>query len=228
MSALNGPTRTISPYLRGLGLRQRERPAGSGRDVVVEGRYEGDLCVETYVVPLNKEAVKTIAAAAEKIAAETAGTEFPFEVGKVPGPDGRPVTGLVCRVAVPRNTQKPRSTPKHYTRTPGRPRVNEVTDEKTPRRINVLGPVWEGSIQRAREVHGLSVSQVAEQLLSAFAAGAFQFDQNGELVLSAPTAEQTREILLETLQQHGVGTNDAALAEALAAALHSASHTRAE
>lgn len=226
----NNPTNSISALLRKLGLSQR----GQNRDFTVEGRYEGNRCVETYVVPLTPSAEETIKAAASGIAETTATTEFPFALGEVAGPDGKPVTRLVCRVATERKTMKPRTVPKRYETGTGAPAADDLPEGKVARLINVLGPVWGGAKGRAQSVDGLSVSHVAEQLLAAYADGEFKFDSTGTLIPPRPTAEHAKVVLLESLRDHftdtstGMDVDMDAVAEALVTTLKNAGYARPE
>lgn len=232
MPAASSPTNTISPLLREQGLRQR----GEGRDVTIEGRYEGDRRIETYVVPLTPRAEEAITEAAPDITRATADTPYPFTLGTVPGPNDKQVTGLICRVATQRTTMKPRTTPKTYTAGTGAPVTDDLPEGKVGRLINVLGPVWGAAKNRARDTDSLSVSHVVEQLLTAYVRGEFRFDGSGALIPPRPTTAHAREVLLESLRDHftgpGSGTggdvNMEAIAEALATTLQNAGYARPE
>ncbi|MFD4535602.1 hypothetical protein ACFWNL_18180 [Kitasatospora sp. NPDC058397] len=227
------PTTAVSPILRKLGLRQRQRGGVMEVDVVVEGRYEDDLCVETYVVPQTAHAKKVIAEHVEEIVSATAATPFPFEWGKVPGPNGRPVAGLVCRVAVERIRQAPRSTPKAYNARTGAPADEQLPEGKARKTFNILGPVWKAGMERAENVDSLSLSHVTEQLLALYGDGEFAFDADGQIIPSRPTVEIARVVLLEAVRDYltdtgtGMDVNPEGLAEALAATLQNAGYARA-
>ncbi|MFF2548353.1 hypothetical protein ACFVUY_38150 [Kitasatospora sp. NPDC058063] len=226
------PTTTISPILKKLGLRQRQRGGVTEVDVVVEGKYEEDLCVETYVVPLTAHAKKVIAEHGEEIVGATAATPFPFEQGKVPGPNGRPVAGLVCRVSVERIRQAPRSAPKAYSVRTGAPADEELPEGKVRKTFNVLGPVWGAAMERAQDVDSLSLSHVTEQLLTQYNSGEFTFDAAGQLLPSRPTVETARVVLLEAVRDYltdtgtGLDVNPEDLAETLATTLQNAGYAR--
>ncbi|MEU8516361.1 hypothetical protein AB0C76_32980 [Kitasatospora sp. NPDC048722] len=132
-------------------------------------------------------------------------------------------------------TMRPRSAPKRYAATAGAPPVKATTAGKERKTVNVLGPVWEASADRAKELR-LSVSAVVEQLLSEFNEGTFEFYESGLLVPPKPTADQARNVLHDAarkvVKKAGIEKETAAalvesLVGELAAALQQAGYLRA-